>query len=197
MRLKRLRFELGMKLAAHEVRMVRQFHHFDISPIRCRTGNAQTRGNHWLFVFPIEFVAMAVTLADLKLAVDFVCQRGGLNFAGPGSQSHGSTQFFYTAEFAEFIDHAMRRCGIELARICFRQSNYIAGKLDACGLHPQANSKVWNFIFARITNCNQHAFDAALTKTAGNENTVIALELRIIGVALAALKSLRFNPVDL
>src|SRR6266849_2823966 len=33
MRLQRLRFELGMKLAANEMRMVRQFHHLHISTI--------------------------------------------------------------------------------------------------------------------------------------------------------------------
>src|SRR6266581_2857925 len=36
MRLQRLRFEFGMELTANEMRMVGQFHHLDVRPIRSR-----------------------------------------------------------------------------------------------------------------------------------------------------------------
>src|SRR5258706_2616397 len=97
MRLQRLRLELGMELAADEMRMVRQFYHFDVSPVGRRTRNPQPSRHHRLFVFTIEFVAMAVALADFELAVDLTCQRVGVNLASPRSQPHGAAQLFDAA----------------------------------------------------------------------------------------------------
>src|SRR5258708_5005231 len=115
MRLQRLRLELGMELAADEMRMIRQFHHLYVSTVRRRPRNSQSRRHHRLLVFAVEFVAMAVALADFQLAVDFVGQRVGLNLASPCAQPHGAAQFFDAAQLAQLVDHAMRRRLIELA----------------------------------------------------------------------------------
>src|SRR5437762_5367034 len=50
MRLERLRFELGMELAADEMGMIRQLDHFHVSSIRSRSRNPQPRRRHRLFV---------------------------------------------------------------------------------------------------------------------------------------------------
>src|SRR5580693_3521854 len=86
MRLQGLRLELRMKLASDEMRMVRQFHHLDVSAIRRRPGDAQSSSHHRLLVFAVKFVTMAVALADLQLAVDLVRQRVRFNLASPGAQ---------------------------------------------------------------------------------------------------------------
>src|ERR1700747_1434008 len=86
MRLQWLRLELGMKLATNKVWMVREFHHFYISPVGCRTRNSQSRRDHRLFIFAVEFVTMTVTLADLKLSINRVCERVRFNLARPRSQ---------------------------------------------------------------------------------------------------------------
>src|SRR5271155_6070330 len=120
MRLQRLRFELGMELATDEMRMVWQFDHLDVSTVGSRTGDSQPRRHHGLLVFAIEFVAMAVALADFKFAVDLVGQGVGFNLASPRAQTHGAAKFFDASQLAQLIDHAMRSRLIELARIRIR-----------------------------------------------------------------------------
>src|ERR1022692_891469 len=98
MRFQRLRLELGMKLASDEMRMIRQFHDLDISSVGRRAGDAQPGRHHRLFIFAIEFVTMAVALADLELAVDLVRQRVGLNLASPCAQTHGAAKFLDSSQ---------------------------------------------------------------------------------------------------
>ena len=74
MRLERLRLELGMELASDEVRMIGNFDHLDVSSVRRRAGNPQAGRGQRVFVFAIEFVAMAMALADFGLAVNLVGQ---------------------------------------------------------------------------------------------------------------------------
>ena len=69
MRRQRLGFEFRMKLAADEPRMLGRFDDFDVRPIRRFAGDAESRGEQSFFVFAIEFVAMAMPLADFQLAV--------------------------------------------------------------------------------------------------------------------------------
>src|SRR5271169_3794918 len=123
---------------------------------------------------------MAVALADFELAINPVSQRVGLNLASPCAQTHGASKFFHAAQLAQLVNHAMRRGGIELARICIGQANYIAGKLNASGLHSETNSEVGNLFLAGIADRNQHAFNPTLSETTGNEKAVIPFELRFI-----------------
>src|SRR5437588_728430 len=97
MRLQWFGFEFGMELAANKMWMVGQFHHLDVSPIRSRTGNSQTSRGQRAFVFPVEFVTMAMPFADFQLTINFVRQSTGLDFARPGAQPHGSAQLFHAA----------------------------------------------------------------------------------------------------
>ena len=141
---------------------------------------------------------MAVPLADLSLAVDFVRQRAGLDLARPRAQAHGATQFFHTAQFAQLVNHAVRRCLIELAGISVQQPADVAGKLDACRLHAQANSEIWDLLFARILNRLQHALDAAFAEPSGDEQAVIAFQLRLVTLVrlVGGFETLRFDPVQ-
>src|SRR5712671_4633120 len=166
MRLERLRLELRMELAPNEMRMIWQLHHLYVSSIWSRPRDAQPRRDHRLFILAIEFVAMAVAFADLKLAIDLVRQRVRLNLASPRPQPHGAAQFFHAAQLAQLVDHAMGRRGIELARVCLDQSNHVPRKLHAGGLHPQANPEVWHLVLARVTNGDQHSLNATLAKPA-------------------------------
>src|SRR5277367_2677361 len=175
MRLQRLRLEFRMELTADEMRMIGEFDHFDVSSVRGRTRNLHSRRNHRLFVFAIELVAMAVTFADFELAVNCMRESVRLNLAGPRTQPHGAAEFFHSPQLAQFVDHAVRRCRVELARIRLRQPDDIAGKLNTSGLHSQTDSEVRNSILAGVTNCNQHSLDAALAEAAGHQDSVIAL----------------------
>src|ERR1035441_10644997 len=107
MRLQRLRLELRMELAPDEMRVIRKFHHLDVSAVGRSPGNSHPCRHHWLFVFTIEFVAMTVALADLELAVNLMCQRVGFNLASPCAQTHGAAKLFHAAQLAQFVNHAM------------------------------------------------------------------------------------------
>src|SRR5208337_697829 len=142
MRLQRLRFEFGMKLASDEERMTGNFDHFNVSAVRSRTGNAQPAGHHGLFILAIELVTMPVPLADLGLAIHFIRQRSRLDLARPCAQPHRATQFFDATQLAQLVDHAMRSRRIELTRIGTRQAADVARIFNASRLHSQTDSEV-------------------------------------------------------
>ena len=64
-----LRLKLRMELAAEEPRMVGQFDDFDVRAIGSFSGDAETGGDENFLVVAIEFIAMAVALADFQFAV--------------------------------------------------------------------------------------------------------------------------------
>ena len=89
----------------------------DVSPIGRGAGDSQSAAGQRHFILAVEFVAMAVALADFRLSVGLVRQESWLQLARPRAQSHGAAEFFDAAQFAQLIDHAMRRRGIELAGV--------------------------------------------------------------------------------
>ena len=149
-----------------------------------------------LFVLAIEFVAMAVALADFGFAVDLVRQRVRLDLAGPCAQPHGAAQFFDAAQFAQFVDHAVRRRRIELAGVGVGQPANVARKFDAGGLHAQANAEVRNFLLARVADRHQHAFDAALAEAARHQDAVVVVAVvrrRLLSPASSPSASIQFT----
>src|SRR5580698_315366 len=197
MRLERLRLEFRMELAADKMRMVGQLHHLHVSSIGGRTGDAQSRRRQRPFILAVEFITMPVALADFGRPINPVRQRVWLDLARPRAKTHRAAKLFNAAQFAQFVDHPMRRCRIELARVCLGQSHHIARKLDASRLHAQANSEIWDFLFARITNRDQHAFDTSLAESARNQYPVIAFKLCFNALFVGTLQTFRFNPVQL
>src|SRR5664279_744366 len=103
MRFQRLRFEFRVELASQEEGMVRQFDDLDIGAVGRRSTDAQSRSGERSLVFAIEFVAMAVTLADLGLLVSLVGQGAGFDLASPSAQSHGAAQLLHAAQFTQFV----------------------------------------------------------------------------------------------
>ena len=196
MRFQRLGLELRVELAADEMRVIRKFDHFHISSVRRRTGDLESSSGQCAFVFTVEFITVAMAFADLKLAIDLVGQSTRLDFAGPGAQSHGASQFFHAAQFAQLVNHPMRSSRVKLARIGLRQPANIPGKLDTRSLHAQTNTEIRDFFLASITNCNQHAFNAPLAEASGHENTVVVGQLFFVS-AVAGFQSFRLNPVHM
>src|SRR5581483_11342193 len=109
MRLQRLRLELGMELAAQEVRMVRDLHNLHVRPIRRRPRDLQPRGGQRLFVLAVELVTVPMTFADLLRAISLRRQRSRLQLARPRAQAHGSAQLLHSAQLAQLVDHPVRR----------------------------------------------------------------------------------------
>src|SRR5712692_7616607 len=80
----RLRFELGMELAAKEPGMLGRLDDLDVGAVRRASGDAQARRDQCLLIIAVELVAVAVTLADLELSVGAMRERAGLEPARPG-----------------------------------------------------------------------------------------------------------------
>src|ERR1700746_1859297 len=109
MRRKRLRFELGMKLAAEEPGMVGRLDDLDVGAIGCAPGDAKSRVHEPLLVIAIEFVAVPVPLAYFKRAVSAMRERTRLDPAGPRSQTHRAAHLVNAQQLAQLINHAMLR----------------------------------------------------------------------------------------
>ncbi len=119
-------------------------------------------------MFAIEFVAMTMPLADLQLSVSFVRERSGLQPARPCAEPHGAAHFVHAKEFAQFINHAIRRLRIKFGAVCLLQSSHIARIFDRRALHAQANPKEGNFVFASKLNRINHSLNSAFAESARN-----------------------------
>ena len=103
-----LGFEFGVELAAQEVGVAGNLHDFDVGLVGRGATDAKARAGEQSFVLAIEFVAMAVALADLcSSAVNAAGERILLQIAGPGAQSHRPAHLFHAEQFAELVDDAM------------------------------------------------------------------------------------------
>src|ERR1700721_3668214 len=114
MRLERLGFELGVKLAAEEEGMLGQLDDLDIGRVRRSASDAQTGAGEQRLVFAIEFVTGAMAFGNFGAAVGLCGFRPGFEEAGPRAKAHSAAHFFDACEFAELVDDAVRRGGIEL-----------------------------------------------------------------------------------
>src|SRR5579859_1716653 len=117
MRLERLGFELGMKLAAQIPRMISDLADLDVGAIGSLAGNPQTGRCQNLLIFAIELVAVTMPLADLRRAISLVREAAFHQQAWPRAQPHGAAQIVDTLQLAQLVNDAMRRARIEFARI--------------------------------------------------------------------------------
>src|SRR5579862_821126 len=124
-----------MELAPNEMRMIGKFYHLYVGSVRSRARDSESCCGESSLVLAVEFITMAVALADLQLPINLVGQSPRFNFAGPGTQTHRPAQFLDTTQFAQLINHPMRCRRIEFAGVSFRQPANIAGKFHAGGLH--------------------------------------------------------------
>src|SRR5579859_2811544 len=196
MRLKRLRLELGMKLAAEEEWMIRNLHNLYIGRVRSRPGEPQATACQQSLIFTVEFVSMPMAFADLRRCISFGRQGAGLQDALPGAQSHGAAHLFDAEQLTQLIDHAMLGRRIELAGVGRLQSADVARKLDASRLHTQADPEVGNLEFASIANGIEHSLDAPLAESARHQDSVKASQLLLVGLIarLFRFEALGFDP---
>src|SRR5438067_1994241 len=65
MRLQRFGLELGMELAAQEIRMIGNLHDLHVCTVRRGAGDAQPAAGEHRFILAVELIAMAMALANL------------------------------------------------------------------------------------------------------------------------------------
>src|SRR6516162_8182580 len=196
MRLEWLRFEFGVELTPQEVWVPRYLNDLNVGSVWSGTSDSQSSSSQNALVLSIELVTVPVALADLTLPVGLLGERTVLQAAGPRAQPHGSTQFFDSAQLAEFVDHPVRCRRIKFAGVSLLQPTDIPRKLNARRLHAKADPKVGHLIFAGVLNALQHAFDATLSESAGNEDSVDRFKLSLYSLVLR-FKPLGFDPIHL
>src|SRR5439155_17517908 len=105
----------------------------NVRTIGSRARDAQSGARQNGLVLAIEFVAVAVALADLQLSVGLVGERAGLEFASPRPEPHGAAQFVNSPQLAQLVDHAVRCGRVELAGISRLRSEEHTSELQSRG----------------------------------------------------------------
>src|SRR5207302_3537833 len=131
MRLERLGYKLRMELTPEEPRMIGCLYNLHIILIRRASGNFQSRGHQRFLEVAVEFVAMAVAFADSQLAVSLVREGSWLEFARPRTQPHRATHFVHSQQFAQFVNHTVRRLRIELRAVRLFQADRKSTRLNS------------------------------------------------------------------
>ena len=70
----------------------------------------------------------------------------------------------------------MRRGRVKLGRVRLFQFQNVPRKFDGGDLHSEAEAEIGNFVFTRVLHGLDFAFDAALAKTAGDQDAAQSLE---------------------
>ena len=156
--------------------MIRDLHDFGKVLVRGVSRNLETVTGENFLIFPIELVAVSMTLGNLCFSVNPLGQRVLLENTRISSQPHRSTHFPDTQQFAKFINDT-----VGTGRIKFRamgiQGAHVTRKLDHRALHPQTDSQIGNFVDASILNASNHPLDPPGTKSTRHQNTVHLFQL--------------------
>ena len=169
--------EFRMELAAQEPGMLalRQFHNFYQAVVRRNTTQHQTVFCQNFTVLVVKFITVTVAFINQRLSVSLIRQRTGVNLAGIQAQPHGAALIFNIHLVRHQVDDR-RNLRLELAAVGILHAADIAGEFDNGALHAQADAKERNLMFPGIANGRNLAFDAPVSETAGNQNTVHPFE---------------------
>src|SRR5580698_4231263 len=114
MRLERLRFELGMKLATEIPGMIFDLANFHIGAIGRFARDPEAMRGQYLLEFAIELEPVPMALADSGGAIGPVGEAVRFQNARPRSQPHSAAEFIDTFQLAQLVDYALGSGWIEL-----------------------------------------------------------------------------------
>ena len=156
--------------------MLGRLDNFHVIFVRRPSGDFQSRSHQRFLEVAVKFVTMPVAFADFQLAVRFVRERARLQLARPRAQAHCAAHFVHAQQFAQFVNHAVRRLRIELRAVRLFQTCGVARVFNRRALHSEANPEERHFVLARILNRVNHPLNPALAKSARHENPVVAVQ---------------------
>src|SRR5580704_16537135 len=119
---------------------------------------------------------MPVALADLGFAISFLGEAAFGKTAGISAEAHGAAELLDSFQFAQLVDDAIGRTGVEFSGIRASQRADVASVLDDHGLHPETDAEIGDALFARAADSIQHTRNASLAEASRNEYSVKALE---------------------
>ena len=112
-------------------------------------------------VVGVELVAMAVALADHRLAVGLVDLRARLEHRVVRTETHRAALVGDVALVVHDVDHGVLRRRVELRGVGVGQAEDVAGELDRHRLQPEAQPEARHPLLAGEACRGDLAFDAA------------------------------------
>ena len=162
--------ELGVELAGHEPRMVRQLDDLDQAAIGRLTGQHHARTLERRAIAVVHLEPVAVSLVDDLLAVD----RRGLRARGEArriqTQPHRAALVLHVALVGHEVDHRVLGEHVELGRVGIARADDVAGELDDRALQPKAQTEVRDAVIPGVVGSEDLALDPTMAEPAGHED---------------------------
>jgi len=193
MRIPRAGPELGMELARHEERVLRDLDDLDQLLLGPDPRDVQAVLLQRLEVIVVDLVAVAVALADDPLAVE---PRGSAALGEQNrveAEAHGAALVGQVPLLGKEIDHEVRGAGHELRGVRRFQPARVARELDDRALHAEADPEVRHALLARVAHGLDLALDAAVPEAARHQD---AVDVGEVGGGPVTLDVLRVDPRD-
>src|SRR5688572_10033204 len=124
-----------MELAPYEPRVILHLYDFHKISVWRGTNNFQSMRNHRLFVLAVELVTVAMTLGDFHFPVSLLRVGTSREDTWVSAQPHRAAKVVDAAQFAQLVDHPVRRGRIKFGDVCVCQSANVSGKLNHTALH--------------------------------------------------------------
>src|SRR5579872_35612 len=172
MRIERPRFQLRVELASEEPWMSLQFHDLDQVLIGRKAGREETDAFEALAIVIVHFVAMAMALGNVALAIKRERERTRLDHAWPRAEAHGAALLRDIFLRVHDVDDLIRRLGIDLGRVRLGQAEQIPRGLDDHHVEAIADAEDRHAILARVTNRANLASRAAFAEAPGDNDRV-------------------------
>ena len=130
--------------------MVFDLDHLDEAVIRQRARDDEPLGLERRAVLVVDFVAMAMALADLVRAIRFFGMRALREDAGIRAEAHRAALVLDALLRLHEVDDRMIRLGVELRAVRVRHTADVAGELDDSTLHAEAEAEERDVMLARV-----------------------------------------------
>ena len=160
------RAELRVELARDEPRVVGELDDLDQPSIRRDAAEGHPGVAKHLSILVVELEAMAVPFVHDLLAVGLVRQRAGHELAWVQAEAHGAAHLVDVPLLGHEVDHRCRREGCELRRVGVRRVKGLAGEVDHCALHTEAQAEVRDPVVTRVAGGHHLSLDAAVSEPA-------------------------------
>ena len=187
--------ELRVELCTQMEVAAGQLHSLHQMAVRACAGNDQPGVLHLLPEVVVEFIAVAVALPDLALAVTLGHLGAGRHCAGILAQAHGAALGDVALLIRHQGDDVVGTVRGELAGIGVLVAQHIAGKFNDHDLHTKADAKAGHMVLAGVLSGLDHALDAAVAKAAGHDDAVHVCKSFLAGSLIGQI--LAFHPADL
>ena len=165
-----------MKLRTDEEGVFFDFDRFHQQAVRRSAGDDEAGLAQALAVGVVEFVAVAVALADFGAAVGAAAEGPVGQVARPGAEPHGGAELFLFHQaflLGHDVDDRLRRLGVDFRGVGALHSGDVPREFYHRELHPVTQPEERLAMFAAPADSRDLALDAARTETARHDDAVV------------------------